>query len=655
MSSHGDSARGATSEPKSTEGAIIHSLDGGLPRSVPSSLYSLHSSTVPTKPSYSLQLSDPNVSSAPGIQEIRPHAIWSRAGRETVVSFSSFFTVLTIASALILSIFSKSGVLTFQGQIVKWKLLLFTLQLEIAIVVVIEDILALGIDYFLVNHGITLDQLSHAMSHMVSFHKLSGAAYKSFYMVIILFGYVVAPFFLSVVLVEQDPTTNRFVQIENTRIETNTIGGRLGENYGATGQSYLFNASAEKFEISDEPWHYVIYQKAGLTRSVFIPKTPQIGPYSRECNSDMNENIVAARILAVQGLLYHCEPTVEEVPQPIRDFNSTVPPGTSNDTMRLIQDDHAGNPSGTKGTFRVSIAVKKAEGSSTSILRIPCDVTAARGNIAVEMNIDGIMTMSLEEEDLTELDLILPRRVIGTDSNELNFALENSIGRKGIGIVSVYASSGRDINVWDGLIRAIVGAYGIRSALRTTFADAQDTRAAVNVRELRQVDEVQLLRVWVLWIPTILAVITRLLYWRYLSIFTGGIRQVMCWLGVDNQDAGGELYREKHAEKSVEAELNLNFNPVQGGRSILWLGLERDLKLGLGSFRGIRRQTGYGLVAGPVEASSTESRIFRGQTWKESVSLHPDETVEGHGAHHVCESSELTHEDGESTTFDARS
>eukprot|EP00177_Eucheuma_denticulatum_P003869 GFKZ01007006.1.p1 GENE.GFKZ01007006.1~~GFKZ01007006.1.p1 ORF type:complete len:505 (+),score=48.13 GFKZ01007006.1:753-2267(+) len=490
------------------------------------------------------------------------------------------------------------------------------------------------------------------MSHMVSFSKLSGAAYKTFHVIVLLFAYILPPLFLSIVLVEQNPSANRFVQVEDISIETNTIGGRLRENYGATGQSYLFNASAEKFEISDQPWHYVIYQKAGLTRSVFIPKTPQIGPYSRECNSDKDENIVAARVLGVEGLLYHCDPTVEEVPRSISDFNSTVPPGTSSDTMRLIRDDHQrGNPSGTNATFHVAIAIKKAEESSTSVLDIRCDVTAAKGNLVVEMNSNGIMTLSLEEEDFTELDLPLPRRIIGEEPNDLNFALENAIGRKGIGLVSQYASSGGDINPWDGLIRAIVGAYAIRSALATTFADAEDNRPAVDVRELRQVSEIQLLRVWVLWIPTVLAIATRFLYWRFPSIFSGGIRQVMCWLGVANQGVGGELYGEKNAEKSMEAELNLNFRPVQAGRSILWLGSERDLKVGIGSYRGIRRQTGYGLLTGPAEASAAEKSVSQGQLWNEAVGLQPDEAARGHAVHDLFEANDSSHEGAEPEAF----
>lgn len=536
-----------------------------------------------------------------GHADTRSRATWAGAGWAALLSSAALLTLFATISAIILTVYSETGIVTFQGQVVKWKILLFTLQLEAAIVVVVDDLIALGVDYFLVYQGLTLGQLGHALSHMISFQKVSGRAYKTFFVVIATCGYILGPILLSVVLASQDSNSRNFKAVPDTEISTNTIGGRVGVNYGATGQSFLFNASEEKYSVSEEPWHYVVYMMAGSTRQVFVPKTPQIGPYSDDCNSDLDADIVSARVIDVEGLLYDCKPTVREDSRGIEDFEERYTPGTSRDTMRLIKDEHSKDPpngDGTKAKFLVEIAVKKNEASSTSVLTIPCGVTAAKVILDVRMDQNGIMTLQPATQSFDTLNFTLPRRVIGDDPNDLNLALENSIGRKGIGKVSTYVSAGGRLDDWEGLIRAIVGAYGIRSALHTTFADSEDRRLAVDVRIQNAEGEDQLLRKWVLWIPVALAVFTRIVSWIFPSIFSGGLRQVLCWLGVRNGGAGGELYEERWIDEDVDTKSFLKLEVSEHGRSRLWLGEERDMKLGLGTYRMIRRLTGRGLLSG---------------------------------------------------------
>lgn len=59
--------------------------------------------------------------------ETSQEAEWKSAWKVAFTGFAAILTLLAIISATILTIYSKSGIMTFQGQVVKWKILLFTL------------------------------------------------------------------------------------------------------------------------------------------------------------------------------------------------------------------------------------------------------------------------------------------------------------------------------------------------------------------------------------------------------------------------------------------------------------------------------------------------------------------------------------------------
>lgn len=552
----------------------------------------------PTLPGASSQLEDASLAGGANSQTIYaqpyPAAHWEGSAKVTLFSSRSLLTCFSILSAVVLTLFSSSGIITFQGQFIKWKLLLFTLQLEATLYVFVRDLLTVGVDYLLVSRGMTMSQISHALSITTSLRRVQGATYKAIVIIITTLGSIIAPILLAVVLKREGNEGRNLVAVENMLISTNVIGGRVLDNFGATGQSYLFNISEEKFRIRPGAQHYAVYLKAGTAHQTFVPKTPQIGPYSTDCNSDENVDIVSARVLDVEGLLYKCEPTVDEQPRQITDFEE-VGAGTSSDTFRLLSDSHQAIGK-DEAKFNVTMAIRKGE-NSTAILYIPCDVIAATASLDVIMNDDGVMGMSIVNGDISESSMELPPRVLGEEPNALELALENAIGRKGIGIVSRYVAT--DISDWEGLIRGVTAAYGIRSALQKTFADRDQKKNAVNVRKFPEsIEETQRMRVVALWIPVGLALASRIITWLFPSIFNGGLKQVLCWMQLTSDGAGGTFYKESGKEEVKERPKFICLKVQEGNVSCLGLSEKRDNQLGLGSYRWVRRLTNRGLVRG---------------------------------------------------------
>ncbi|CDF36245.1 unnamed protein product [Chondrus crispus] len=191
----------------------------------------------------------------------------------------------------------------------------------------------------------------------------------------------------------------------------------------------------------------------------------------------------------------------------------------------------------------------------------------------------------------------LPPRVVGDDKNLLDRALENAIGRRGIAIVSKWVTS--NIQEWDGLIRGVVGAYGIRAALQKTFADRDDKKLATNVyKKQDSVEDLQNLRTIIIWIPVCMAVISRLLCWAFPTVFNGGLQQVLTWMGQDQGGAGGKGYRELGKEQTDEKKLYLNAEIVKGGTSAVGLGTSKDNQIVMGSYKCLRRLTNRGRLTG---------------------------------------------------------
>ncbi len=149
----------------------------------------------------------------------------------------------------------------------------------------------------------------------------------------------IATVLVSFVLVPNPSPVNRDPVKGSVNVQTNCLGGRFGNNYGGTGQATLYNASNQKFRLPDTDQVYGLYIKAATRRQIFVPKVPQIGPYSTECNSDYQVNIIEARVLNVQGLLYDCEPKVKEIAKGIENFPTPFA-DTSPDTFRILNDSH---------------------------------------------------------------------------------------------------------------------------------------------------------------------------------------------------------------------------------------------------------------------------------------------------------------------------
>lgn len=565
----------------------------------PTSQQAIASDEAPTVPL------PPGTSSLFDSRQNSPVPEWEGSAKLTLFTSRSALTLFSIASAILLTVYSSSGVVKFEGEFIKWKLLLFTLQLEAALFVFVHDILAVAIDYLLVFRGMTRSQLGHAIGTTTSISTVQGTLYKVLVCTVTALTAIIAPVLLSVILAREG---NPRVRVADLQVGTNCIGGRIGDNYGATGQGYIFNMSDDKFRIIPGGEHYATYEIAGTARQVFVPKTPQIGPYSTACNSDENADIVAARVTEVEGLLYKCEPTVEERAEDISTLED-VGSGTGKEKFRLLEDSHTATEN-DKATFKVSFAVKKDEGS-TAILTIPCEVSAAKATLDAQMNDEGVMGLSVVDGTIAEISKVLPPRVLGNDENLLDRALENAIGRKGIAIVSKWVASNNRISEWDGLIRGVVVAYGIRAAFQQTFADSDDKRLAINVwKKQDSVEDLQKLRTSIIWIPVCLAVISRLLCWAFPTIFNGGLPQVLTWMGQNQGGAGGKGYRELGKEQTDERKLYLNTEIVVGGTSAVGLGTSKDNQLVMGSYKCLRRLTNRGRLTG-----------FRSVGWDQKQSL----------------------------------
>lgn len=120
------------------------------------------------------------------------------------------------------------------------------------------------------------------MSATLSLSNVRGPAYKFYYLTIVLSVGILAPVLLSVVLVRGGEGSNR-ISADNQDVGTNTIGGKIDDNFGATGQSFLFNASNEKYKFSEDSQPYAIYRKLSPFRQCFVPKTPQVRTASLIC------------------------------------------------------------------------------------------------------------------------------------------------------------------------------------------------------------------------------------------------------------------------------------------------------------------------------------------------------------------------------------
>ena len=458
---------------------------------------------------------------------------WSTSPlRQTFISKHSILIVFMIICCSLLTAFARTGELIFNNQPISWKLILYNVVLEAMYFIVISDILSVAVDYFLTNGGITLQQLGHAIGNATSLHPtVEKFSYSiCFYLTTGLLA-LVPPVLLSLVLLDTSNGSSR-VRAPDQDVLTNALGGRFGDNFGMTGHLFLFTSVREKYIFNPDRQQYVVYQNSTTTgsRSVFVPKTPQIGTYAEDVNSNVGVDIVQARVQNVQGLLYKCNPTVREEPKNIGNFTS-VNNNLRGELFKLLGLNMTAveGSNRAKATFFLKVAIKKQE-QSTAVLTIPCTVTAAEGNLDINKEDDGFMTMAVNGE-FKELSLPLPPRVLGEKESLLDIAMENSISALGINIVRHYIANTDNLQQWDGLIRCLVGAFGIRSALHNTFADFDDQRAAVDVfKSGISKSGVEQLRVLFIWIPIILVCVSRILTYAKPTVLSEGLWQVSAWL-----------------------------------------------------------------------------------------------------------------------------
>eukprot|EP00171_Calliarthron_tuberculosum_P005359 IDg5359t1 len=451
-----------------------------------------------------------------GMEVATPTPTWRSTGYIMLKDLRMVLVAGTVAIAIFLTFYSKSGQLSFEGQVIRWKIFLFTLEVEAAMYVVFRDVVSAFIDIVLSFMGLTLSQISHAMGVLIPLGSVSGHySYTVGIVVMTFLTGIGSPLLISSVLSPRTNVSNR-IRIPDKLISTNCLGGRVGDNFGETGQGFLFNSSKEKYSLNPNAQPYVLYLTAGISREVFIPKTPQLGPYSADCNSNKDVDIVEAQVVEVKGILYRCNPKVKEWPIRITDFNSTAP-STLSSPVRVLKDSH--KPDGNtkaKANFNVTLAIKK-DAESTAVLQIPCKVTSAQATLDINMDEEGKMLMKIIGK-ITKLSLELPPRVLGIEPNNMIGGMENSIGAKSISLVEKYVATGMNAE-WDGLVRAIVGAYGIRSARRTTFADRDEKRPAFNMKKVVDQADLQELQIPILWIPVALVIVSRILQWQFLSYF----------------------------------------------------------------------------------------------------------------------------------------
>ncbi len=178
--------------------------------------------------------------------------------------------------------------------------------------------------------------------------------------------------------------------------------------------------------------------------------------------------------------------------------------------------------------FRAVIA-KQIE--KVSMFALTCVVQAAEATIDAKMNDEGFMGLSLPEQTVIQMkNLTLPPRVLGDRPNNLDFALTNSIGARGIGVVEKYVATSFNAD-WEGLVYWIATAYGVRSALKDTFVDTDDRRTAVNVMQLStQRTMVKVLRKYIPWIPVGIVLLVRLISLFNTNMIIGNVKQVLDWM-----------------------------------------------------------------------------------------------------------------------------
>ena len=499
---------------------------------------------------------------------------WIIAFRHVLFSIDTLLFVLAIAAAVILTVFSRTGQLVFDGTNIWWKIALFQVQLELSRAVFFSDSISLLVEYVVTRHGISADLLSHAMGAVTPlFSGNRNWFYKFGFTSATLFSSLLATVLVSFVIVPNPSSVNRESVKGSVSVQTNCIGGRYGKNYGATGQMLLFNASNEKFRLPDTDQAYGLYIKAATRRQIFVPKVPQIGPYSTECNSDHQVNIVEARVLNVQGLLYDCEPKVRAIPRGIENFPTPLAV-TSLDTFRLLNNSHTRIGKSDKKAKLYIRAVIAKQIQEVSMFELTCDIQAAEATIDVKMNDEGLMGLSLPEGVVFQKkDLTLPPRVVGDRPNNLVFALENSIGARGIGVVEKYVATSFNSD-WEGLVYWIATAYGVRSALKDTFADNDDRRSAVNVMQLStRRTLVEVLRVYILWIPIGIVLLGRLISVFNTKMFNGNVKQMLDWMSrpligrlVDRTARSGpNLFVHVVTDENGRRALRFSPSPNDGG------------------------------------------------------------------------------------------
>ncbi len=488
---------------------------------------------------------------------------WVDTLEHTFISFKSLLFAFAVLAAIILSVYSKTGQLVFDGTNIWWKIALFQVELELLRTVFQSDAVGLLVEYVVTRRGISIDVLSHAMGAVTPLFSVNrNQFYKFGFASVTMLSSLLATVLVSFVLVPNPTAINRERVNGSVDVQTNSFGGRYGKNYGATGQMLLFNASNEKFRLPDTDQAYGLYIKAATRRQIFVPKVPQIGPYSTACNSDHDVDIVEARVLNVQGLLYDCEPKVQAIAQGIEKFPTPFA-GSALDKFRLLNDSQTriGNSDTKAALYFRAVIAKQIE--VVSMFELTCDIQAAEATIDAKMNDDGVMGLSLPKGIVIEMkNLTLPPRVLGDRENNLDFALENAIGSRGIAVVDKYVATSFNAD-WEGLVYWIATAYGVRSALKDTFADTDDRRQAVNVMKLStRRTLVEVLRVYILWIPIGIVLFVRLISVLNTNIFGGSVKQVLDWMkGTDGNHQ--ELLIEKLTGGTVQPREKLYVHVVE--------------------------------------------------------------------------------------------
>ncbi len=487
---------------------------------------------------------------------------WVNTLRHVFINFNTFLFTLAITAAVILSVHLRTGELVFDGTNIWWKLALFEVEIELLRAVFFSDAIGLLVEYVVIRRGISVELLSHAMGAVTPlFSGRKNWFYKVGFTSVTIFSSLLATVLVSFVIVPSPSSINRQPVKGPVEVQTNSLGGRFGKNYGATGQMLLFNASSEKFRLPVTDQAYGLYIKAATRRQIFVPKVPQIGPYSTECNSVHQVNFVEARVLNVQGLLYDCEPKVQAIPKGIENFPSPLA-ATALDRFRLLNESHTRIEKSDKKAKLYIRGVIAKQIQKVSMFELTCEVQAAEATIDAKMNDEGVMGLSLPEGIVIQkTNETLPPRVLGDHENNLIFALENAIGGRGIGVVEKYVATSFNKD-WEGLVYWIVTAYGVRSANKDTFADTDDRRQAMNVMELpKRPTKVEVLRIYILWIPVGIVLLVRLISVFNTNMFKGNVKQVLDWMNWSDGDHPKQLI-ERLIDRATQSGPNLYVHVV---------------------------------------------------------------------------------------------